>query len=366
MKKNTTHLLSFVFICFSTWTAAALPNTGTNDTCQTALEILCGENINGTTLDKTDTNGVGGPDAFYKFTEMNADPREIIFSLCTAFDYDPYMRIYTDCNLNNPIENDDSCNLGSEITLVSTPGTTYYIAVEGYNGDTGNFTLSVECEGPPMPPPNDDLANAISIDAINFLDENVNLPDATEEGANPTGCNLEGFNGVWYSFPDAGEFGGFASANIASPSGVQAVIFFEATIENPSINQLSHVDQIENPCFTGSYAEISTAPEKFYFALVANSGGSSDIAFEFAILAIPDTNFENFSMSPNPTSEILNIKNSHPIQQIIIRNMLGAIVLEQEINATETAINIEQLTSGSYILSAFVDGIGYQQQLLKK
>ena len=85
---------------------------------------------------------MGGPDAFYKYTETSPQERDVAFSLCTAFDYDPYMRIYTSCDLDNPIENDDACELGSEITLTTIPGTTYYIAIEGYNGDTGNFTIN--------------------------------------------------------------------------------------------------------------------------------------------------------------------------------------------------------------------------------
>ena len=51
------------------------------------------------------------PDAFYKFIETSPVPRDVAFSLCTAFDYDPFMRIYTSCDLDNPIENDDACDL---------------------------------------------------------------------------------------------------------------------------------------------------------------------------------------------------------------------------------------------------------------
>jgi hypothetical protein len=365
MKLNP--IYNFLGFCFllSHTVHASNPILGTNDTCQTALDIVCNDSIDGTTLDKTDTNGVGGPDAFYKYTETGADPRDVTFSLCTAFDYDPYMRIYTNCNLNNPIENDDSCGLGSEITLTAMPGVTYYIAIEGYNGDSGNFTLTLACEGPPMPPPNDDLANAIFIEDVNYLDQNVNFPDATEEGGNPNGCTIDGINGVWYRIPSISDFGR-TEASIVSPEGVQAVIFFEAPNNAPTIDQLVHVDQAENPCFTSSEAAIDGVPDTFYFILVANSGNVSDVMFSQAILDITSSTFKNFSFFPNPTSEILTLKNTTEIEKIVLRNMLGVTVVAKEINGTEATIETEHLATGSYILSVYINGVSAQYHVLKK
>ena len=336
---------------------------GFNDNCQTALDILCGGSIEGTTIDKTDTNGVNGPDAFYKFIETSPLPRDVAFSLCTAFDYDPYMRIYTSCDLDNPIENDDACDLGSEITLTTLPGTTYYIAIEGYNGDTGNFTLTVDCASPPEPPVNDLIANAINIPGV-YTDENVNTQFATEEGGNPTNCTIDGFNGVWYYFLCTPGMG-LTDASIVSPSGVSSVIFFEANTPTPNVTELIRVEDAQNPCFTGTNSSIEPEIGKYYFLLATNSGGATDITIS-QILGVENTVFENFSYFPNPSSGIVTLKNNTSIEKVVLRNILGAVVLESTINATQASIDLQSLARGSYILSVIVDGQSAQYQLIKQ
>ncbi|MDQ3031798.1 MAG: hypothetical protein M3Y87_05225, partial [Myxococcota bacterium] len=39
--------------------------------------------------------------------------------------------------------NDDSCSLGSSISIAATAGTTYYVVIDGYNGASGTYTLNV-------------------------------------------------------------------------------------------------------------------------------------------------------------------------------------------------------------------------------
>ena len=336
---------------------------GFNDNCQTALDIICGGSIEGTTIDKTDTNGVNGPDAFYKFIETSPLPRDVAFSLCTAFDYDPYMRIYTSCDLDNPIENDDACDLGSEITLTTLPGTTYYIAIEGYNGDTGNFTITVDCASPPEPPVNDLIANAI-YSYGGYTDENVNTQFATEEGGNPTNCTIDGFNGVWYYFLCTPGMG-LTDASIVSPSGVSSVIFFEANTPTPNVTELIRVEDAQNPCFTGTNSSIEPEIGKYYFLLATNSGGATDITIS-QILGVENTVFENFSYFPNPSSGIVTLKNNTSIEKVVLRNILGAVVLESTINATQASIDLQSIARGSYILSVIVDGQSAQYQLIKQ
>ncbi len=336
-----------------------------NDTCQTAIEITCNSSTEGTTIDKTDTNGVGGADAFYRFTETSAGARDVAFSLCTAFDYDPFIRIYIDCNGTLVSENDDACGLGSEITLTTMPATTYYIAIEGYNGDIGTFTLTVDCAAPPMPPANDLIVNAIDTGTEDYLDQDVDTQFATEEGGNPNNCTVDGFNGVWYSFYSADL--GSSTTTILTPNGVSGVIYFEATTDSPTIEELIRVEDAENPCFTGTQASINLMPEKHYFVLVTNSGSPTDILIDTdVILNTEDTVFENFTFFPNPTSGVVTLKNTKTIEKVVLRDMLGAIVLESEINATQATIDTKLFATGVYILSVFADGISSQHYILKE
>ena len=53
-------------------------------------------------------------------------------------------------------------SLTSRVRFATIAGTTYYIAVDGYNGASGNITLAVTPSvNPPVRPVNDNFANAI-------------------------------------------------------------------------------------------------------------------------------------------------------------------------------------------------------------
>jgi hypothetical protein len=93
--------------------------------------------------------------------------------------------------------NDDACiGLQSTITFSAAQGVQYYIAVGGYFGATGNFTLNVSCAA--AAPLNNECANAIGI-SLNQRIVGTNVGSTTS--AAPSGCN----NGldVWYTFTAA-------------------------------------------------------------------------------------------------------------------------------------------------------------------
>ena len=63
---------------------------------------------------------------------------------------------------------------------------------------------------------------------------------------------------------------------------------------------------------------------------------------------------------------MVTLKNNSSIEKVVLRNILGAVVLETAINATQTSIDLSNLSSGSYILSVFVDGQRAQYHILKE
>lgn len=68
----------------------------------------------------------------------------------------------------------------------------------------------------------------------------------------------------------------------------------------------------------------------------------------------PLNNTNNFSIYPNPASEILNISIAKELDltnaKISLVDISGRIILNQSINSTETTINIKHLPSGVYVL----------------
>ena len=158
---------------------------------------------------------------------------------------------------------------------------------------------------------------------------------------------------------------GLTDASIVSPSGVSSVIFFEASTPTPSVTELIRVEDAQNPCFTGTNSSIEPEIGKYYFLLATNSGGTTTINVS-QILDTENTVFENFTYFPNPTSGIVTLKNNSNIEKVVLRNILGAVVLESTINATQASIDTQSLSSGSYILSVFADGQSAQYHVIKE
>jgi hypothetical protein len=158
---------------------------------------------------------------------------------------------------------------------------------------------------------------------------------------------------------------GLTYASIVSPSGVSSTIFFEASTPTPNVTELIRVEDALNPCFTGTSSSIAPEIGKYYFLLATNSGGATDITIA-QILGTENIVFENFTYFPNPTSGVVTLKNNTSIEKVILRNILGAVVLKSTINATQTIMDMNNLSSGSYILTVFVNGQSAQYHILKE
>ncbi len=96
---------------------------------------------------------ISAPGVWYSFT---AGPGTVILSTCAEHGYDTKINVYSGpCDdLQCVAGNDDGpagCGLGSEVVMQAEEGVTYLVLVQGYNGATGTFGLSLEC--PTCQPP---------------------------------------------------------------------------------------------------------------------------------------------------------------------------------------------------------------------
>jgi len=114
----------------------------------------------------------GSPDVVYSYTP--ASDEKITIELCNSA-YDTKVYLYENAETaGSPYAcNDDACGPGfayqSRLECVQlTGGNTYYIVVDGYGGEFGDYDLSIEvcpeCQG------NDDVASAIDIPGLPYTD----------------------------------------------------------------------------------------------------------------------------------------------------------------------------------------------------
>ncbi|MBU0507314.1 T9SS type A sorting domain-containing protein [bacterium] len=134
------------------------------ETCATAVAIT-GLPFNeiGYTCDNNDDydeacpyTGSTSPDVVYSYAPTAE--QWVTFNLCNSY-YDTKLYIYQDVCQSPPIAcNDDACSdpqgnpYRSRLECVHLlPGHTYYIVVDGYDGDCGEYVLDVTDCGPPAP-----------------------------------------------------------------------------------------------------------------------------------------------------------------------------------------------------------------------
>jgi hypothetical protein len=63
---------------------------------------------------------------------------------------------------------------------------------------------------------------------------------------------------------------------------------------------------------------------------------------------------ESFSVSPNPTSGVLQINNSSSIEKVEIRDLLGRVLLTQAYSATNQAsLDLSSFSNGILIVEVY-------------
>ena len=123
-----------------------------NEVCSGAININCGQTINGTTtgaaIDAVATCGTAlntAPGIWYSFT---GDGSPVTLATCGGItNYDSKIGVFTGtcASLVCVAGNDDFCGFQSQVTFATTFGTPYYILVTGFSTGTGNFSLTRTC-----------------------------------------------------------------------------------------------------------------------------------------------------------------------------------------------------------------------------
>jgi hypothetical protein len=103
--------------------------------------------------DEPEHVGDGHPSVWYSWTAPSNG--WATFETCGA-SYDSVLAVYTGSQLAQLTEvasNDDACGLSSRVSFEAAAGTVYSVAVAGFEGATGDFTLVWNRNAPPPEPP---------------------------------------------------------------------------------------------------------------------------------------------------------------------------------------------------------------------
>ena len=92
-------------------------------------------------------------------------------------------------------------------------------------------------------------------------------------------------------------------------------------------------------------------------------------AFTFTvagILGIESQESLGLSLYPNPASQSFNLRSETPMQRIELRNVLGQVVLIEDIQSTEAQVNVDALSQGTYFVRVYRDGVIANLKLVKE
>ena len=178
--------------------AAAAPP---NDVCADAITLIPGRSVQGSTLLANSTGPDSaacapiGADVWFKYTHAIGGVAEnlTVDSCGAATSFDTVMMafsgscdslIYVSCN-------DDSCGFRSSISMVVQPGSTYYIRLGGFSGESGNYDVATSLSA--VVPPDPDIIVGDVSDAMYF----GRVGGIRAYSLGTTSCNIGTTDALW-------------------------------------------------------------------------------------------------------------------------------------------------------------------------
>lgn len=212
--------------------------------------------------------------------------------------FDTLLAVYTGTAVNAltaRVSDDDSGgNATSLVTLSTTAGVVYQIAVDGYSGASGSISLTVI---PPVDPPsNDNFASRTNLVGAPAQISGTNA-GASKESGEPSHAGYAGGRSVWYSWtaPSTGECSiWLANASFSDLLGIYT---------GSSVNTLN---QISSASFGGTAVLSVTSGVAYQIAVDGYNPSSGTFTLNISAVSPPPPNdaFANRLILPPNTNSI--------------------------------------------------------------
>lgn len=216
----------------------------------------------------------GGASVWYKWTPWFSGDVNVSLN---GSDFDTTLGIYTGSSvdsLSTLAQNDDEDYGGGIYTslasFTATAGTTYYIAIDGYGGASGNYALAVS---PATAPGNDNFANADMISGDSGSSSGFNRA-ATAETGEPMIAGSAAAHSVWYSWT-APFTGGVQFETSGSAIDTRLGVFTGSSVD--ALTEVKSNDDADSPEWVGVQAQPTGDSAVLFHA---NSGTTYHIAID--------------------------------------------------------------------------------------
>lgn len=93
---------------------------------------------------------------------------------------------------------------------------------------------------------------------------------------------------------------------------------------------------------------------------------STDSSFCETILNIKENNEIEFSISPNPSNNLIQITALTEIQELKIFNLMGSLIKKIKVDSNDVILNNSDLTSGNYFIQIFTKNQQFNSKIFQK
>ncbi|TXD69385.1 T9SS type A sorting domain-containing protein [Aequorivita lipolytica] len=93
---------------------------------------------------------------------------------------------------------------------------------------------------------------------------------------------------------------------------------------------------------------------------------SGPFTFVTDVLGTADNAIDGFTFYSNPMNEVLHLRANSTIESVVIYNILGQKVIDQNIGSITTQLNVSNLSTGDYLMKVVSAGQTGIYRLIKK
>ena len=276
--------------------------TPSNDNCENAIPITCGQTLTGTTIGSTLESNVSVP--FCNIAENEADAgvwyqingngQNMTASLCDNTDFDVGLAVFEgSCGDFKCINfNTDFCSSQPPVAFFAEIGKTYFLLVEGERGNdgVGNFELTISCATPTI---NNDLCtSAIPITCGQTMQGTTlgatsDVVEHSDLSSDPSD-NI----GVWYRIMGNGEI---ITASLCNNTDFDT----EIAVFGGDCHNLESNGYNDDFCNTQSLVSFPSTVGETYFIFIVGKGEIVGGDFELTISCEnPPTNIDCNTATP--------------------------------------------------------------------
>lgn len=229
------------------------------------------------------------------------------------------------------------------------------------------------------PPVNDDCTNAVTIAAgVDFTSSSVLATNSgsTSSSTLPLPVTCGGFSGgdVWFKLlvPTGITSMTFETNEETASPLVDTVVTAYTSSDNTCSGTLTQIG-CDDDGGTASFSLFSvtglTPGNTIFLRAYEYSNdvfGSFRIAAYDPSLSASKFDLNSFTAYPNPVNDILNLSYTQDISKVSVHNLLGQEVITKSVNATQSQIDMSNLSNGTYLVKVTSGGATKTLKVLKQ